>query len=305
MIVRIVGEAEFFSAFPDSPDVFSSQAFTDVNIGRAEAVRFFVGFDEGKPVAGIILGLRDGAWHCPFSAPFGQIIWRSAPSLEHIYDFVSELADMLAGREISITLPPAFYNPQALTPAYGILANFARKTYWDFNYHYPLEHFPDFEARLDRAARKNFHRAKEQGFVFEATSDIARCYAVIKANRDSKGYPLAMSLGQVEATVRPLGPVEADFFVMSRQGKDVAAAMAYHVAEGIVQIVYWGDAPGFSAMRPMNILPYHIFGHYYECGERIVDVGPSSSRGIPSVGLCRFKRSIGCELSLKPTMIVL
>lgn len=302
MIVRLVEPDEFFQSFPQARTVYGERAFLELNAGRAEAVRHFAGYDhKGAPRLGIVLGYKQGRWLAPYSAPFGEIAWRKPQSVETVYDFVGELADMLEDHSISITLAPVIYDAEMLPKEHAVLGNYVDKTVLDINYHYPLERFDDFEAHLSRAARNKFRTAMRQGFGFERTGDARRAYAVIKANRESKGYPLAMSLEQVLATVAPAGPVKADFFVMGKDGADVAAAMVYHAAPGVAQVIYWGDAPGYSALRPMNALPYFLFGHYRREGFGIVDVGPSSTNGVPNPGLCDFKESIGCLPSLKPT----
>ena len=305
MIVRLALQTDFYAAFPCTRTIYNTREFISLNASKAEAVRYFIGYDEDEaPRLGIVLGYRDGKWIAPFSAPFAEVAYDKPQSLERIYDFVSELADMLQGAPLQITLAPELYDPKMLPKLTGVLANYAPKAYYDYNYHYDLADFPQFAELLDRSARKNFKRALTEEFTFESTDDIDRAYAVIKANRESHGYPLAMSLEQVRATVQPQGPVKADFFILSHKGEDVAAAMVYHAAEGIVQVVYWGDAPGYNEMRPMNLLPYRLFAHYHSLGMRIVDIGPSSQRGIPSSGLCRFKENLGCRLSLKPTFVI-
>jgi len=268
-------------------------------------VRHFISYDEKvTPRLGIILGYRDGRWLAPFSAPFAEIAYNKPQSLERIYDFISELTDCLQGDPLNITLPPAIYDPQMMPALHGVLSNFASKTIWDYNYHLPVANAIDFAGNLSKSAKKNYHNAQNNHFSFEKTADIDRIYAVIEANRRVHGYPLAMSLEQVKQTVAPgPGGIEADFFVMSLGGADVAAAMAYHISPDIAQVIYWGDAPGYSSRRPMNILPEFLLRHYLDAGLRILDIGPSSTLGIPNQGLCRFKESIGCILSLKPTFI--
>lgn len=300
MIVRLVTADEYYAIFKVHT-VFGGRAFVEGNACRAQAVRFFVGYDEKeRPRLGVALGYREGEWLCPFSAPFGEVdSVKNGESLERVYDFVSELCDTLAGAPVRFTLPPPFYGGEMLTRLYGVMANYAKSAYYDYNYHYDLSRADHFEEHLDRAARKNYRHALQQGFAFAQTDDIARAYAVIKANRESHGYPLAMSLEQVTETVERM--VAARFFLLTLGDADVAAAMVYDVAPGIGQVVYWGDAPGYSELRPMNLLPPLLFAHYREAGYRILDIGPSSKRGVPSPGLCRFKESLGCQLTLKPT----
>jgi lipid II:glycine glycyltransferase (peptidoglycan interpeptide bridge formation enzyme) len=131
--------------------------------------------------------------------------------------------------------------------------------------------------------------------------DVKRAYTVIKANRESKGYPLRMTLEDVLKTIKI---IKADFFVLSYNNVDVAAAQIFHVANNIVQIIYWGDIPGYTEIRPMNYLSYKVFEYYYNNKIDIVDIGPSTENGIPNYGLCEFKENIGCYVTNKFTFIV-
>lgn len=305
MIVRMIEADEYFGMFPRALTVYGQRSFLELNAPRAEAVRLFAGFDaKGSPRLGLALGLKQGRWLAPYSAPWGEISCNRPQSMETIYDFASELAHMLEGNPVSIALAPALYDPEMLPKEHAVLGNLASRTALDINYHYPLERFDAFEQHLSSAARNKYRAAMRQGFEFEAGADPQRAYAVIAANRQSKGYPLAMSLEQVLATVAPAGPAKADFFVMSREGEDVAAAMVYRLTPKVAQVIYWGDAPGHSAERPMNALPWFLMGYYRRMGLEIVDVGPASTAGVPNPGLCEYKESIGCLPSVKPTFIL-
>ena len=154
---------------------------------------------------------------------------------------------------------------------------------------------------MKRNARKNYHAALSHGFEVEVLdgcsyADVERAYGVIRKNRDAHGYPLRMSLDEVVATAPVVG---ARFMVMTWRGEDVAAAQVHCVAPGIGQVVYWGDAPGYVEMRPMNYFTMEVARHFRNEGMRILDIGPSSEEGVPSPGLCDFKESIGCMVSPK------
>ncbi len=303
--VLLATQGQYYEAFPKPRLPYASRAFIDANAAKAEAVRHFISYDEkGAPRLGIILGYRDGRWLAPFSAPFAEIAYNKPQSLERIYDFISELTDTLGGDELRITLPPAFYDPQMLSALHGVLANYASKVIWDYNYHLLTANADAYARSLAPAARNHYYQASRKPFRFEKTDDIDRAYAIIEANRRLRGYPLAMSLDQVRNTVKPgAGGIDADFFVMSLDGADVAAAMVYRIDSRIAQVIYWGDDTAHSDARPMNILPEHLLRHYHQSGVEILDIGPSSSHGVPSPGLCRYKESIGCLLTLKPTFV--
>ncbi len=300
MIIRSVSKDEYYEAFPVSRNVFTSRAFVDVTPGAVEAVRFFMGIDDNfKPRLGLVAGYRGGEWHAPYSAPFSAPDYNKPQQLEHIYDFITELTDTL-GAPLHITLPSDYYDPRMLPAVTGIFGNLARKKTFDFDFYYPTADYAGYESSLDHSARKNLHRALAAGFRMELTDDLHRAYEVIRINRETHAYRLAMTEEQVRNTI---AVVKADMFVLTLGDTDVAAAIVFHVAEGIVQVVYWGDIPGYSDRRPMNLLPYLVFGHYASSGISIVDVGPSSTAGIPNTGLCRFKESVGCRISLRPTFV--
>jgi hypothetical protein len=87
---------------------------------------------------------------------------------------------------------------------------------------------------------------------------------------------------------------------LTHEGVDVAAAQVFHVAEGVAQVIYWGDLKEYSQLRTMNLLSYRIFEYYYKAKEiKLLDIGPSTENGVPNVGLCDFKESIGCSTSPK------
>ena len=296
MIVRLasVSPDEYYSLFPIPSTVFASTQFNCLNAEKVEKLLFFVGFDSANhPEMGISIGLRDDIWRAPFSAPMAPLTWQKNISLASVHAFFNLLKEQLAPIPIRISLPPYFIEESMLAKISGAILNMASDITADFNYHYQLSLFPDFEKHLNRAARKNYRQALKANFSFEKT-DLARAYAIIAANRSSKGYYLAMSLDNLIATE---ACINIDSFILTLDNNDVAAAIVYHITPDIAHVVYWGDAPGFELKRPMNILPYHIFKHYHQLGFKIVNIGTSSTDGIPNIGLCNFKESLGCTTS--------
>lgn len=301
MIDRLVSVSadEYARIFPTPSSAFASVEFNLLNAAKVEQLLFLAGTDTAnRPEMGIIIGRRDGIWRAPFSAPMAPISWNSNISLASVFAFFEKLKTLLSPSPIRITLPPSFIAPDMLAKISGASTNLASKVTADFNYHYDLDLAPDFEAHLKRNARKNFRQAQSAGFIFEKT-DLTRAYTIIAANRKAKGYYLAMTLSDLEATARI---IDIDSFTLSLDGTDVATAIVYHLTPEIAHVVYWGDTPGFEHHRPMNILPFHIFNHYHSHGYRHINIGPSSTDGIPNHGLCSFKESLGCHTTTIPTI---
>ena len=110
---------------------------------------------------------------------------------------------------------------------------------------------------------------------------------------------MAMSLADVESTA---ALVCADIFIVSHEGNDIAAAIMYPSADGVIQLITWGDMPGFSHLRPMNFFAAKLYEYYKAEGRKILDLGPaSSSQGVTDFGLAAFKESLGAVPTLKFT----
>lgn len=302
MIESVISvSAEEYARMLTPPTAFGTSAFNQLNAHKAESVEYLVGTDASeRPVMGMVAGLRDGMWRAPFSAPMAALSWHREPSLASVGEFFAKVKERLVPIPLRIMMMPEFIDPVMTAKISGTLINMAREVIAEFNYHYDLTLFPDFEAHLHNNARKNLHRALSAGFTFSECG-IARAYDIIRANRSSKGYYLAMELDDVIATSSVI-PVDA--FILSLGTDDVASAIVYRIAPGVAHVVYWGDAPGYEQLRPMNILPYHIFRFYHALGYRIVNIGTSSTDGIPNHGLCNYKESIGCTTSIIPVTVI-
>lgn len=292
---------DYARLFPKPSTAFGSAAFNMLNSAKVSRIEFLAALDaDRRPVMGMIAGLRDGIWRSPFSAPMAALSWNRDVSLATVGSFFTRTKEYLAPHPLRLVLPPAFVAPQMLASITGITANMSSSVTFDYNYHYNLSLTPDFEKHLKPKARNKYHQAQKSDFTFESV-DICRAYAVITANRTTKGYYLAMTLADLEATS---SIIDIDAFILRHDDTDVAAAIVYRVASGIAHVVYWGDIPGFEHLRPMNILPYHIFTYYHALGFTNVNIGTSSTDGIPNHGLCSFKESLGCTLSLIPTITI-
>lgn len=293
---------EFRIQYP-APHVFNSVDFAELNRDKAEQLHY-LSFKDTKHRFGIILGERDHVLRSPFSAPFGGFICRGTQPLERMEEAVDLLLAYAAERSarVAISLQPLVYDEAQLSKWVSVLSRKMTVRCVDLNYQVDLARILSYNEIIDRSARKNLRHALSQSFRLTKLdssdrSDVARAYDIIRRNREERGFPLRMTLEQVWQTVRRV--IQADFWVLEHEGEDVAAAQIFYVAEGVAQVVYWGDIRQYSALRPMNFLTYHLFLHYYKAGLRLLDIGPSTEDGLPNYGLCEFKENIGCTTSLK------
>lgn len=308
MEILIVTAKEYSEIFSKHTHIYNSAAFSQLNANKCEQIHYLV-FKDSKARLGIILGEQSDLICSPFSAPFGGFEFTTEPKIEYLEEALTLLIKYAQSlnKKLKLTTPPPIYGTSINAKIINALMRMGvMPQYIDLNYHYDISRFKQYETYISRNARKNLHNAQNQGFEFTQLNsnndeDIARAYSVIKANREGRGYPLRMTLNDVINTSKI---IPADFFVVSKNDIDIAAGQVFHVTDSIAQVVYWGDKPGFSEMRPMNYLSYKIFEHYNDCGTSILDIGPSTENGIPNYGLCEFKENLGCEISLKHTFLI-
>lgn len=266
--------------------VFDSPQFTLLNANKARLVRTFRAHGSA-----LTAGLRDGLWRAPFSAPFASIT--GAGDTAAFARFFSEST----GGKFAVTLPPA--------AVYGGLESVeairavAARIVTDFNYHYDLARFDEYETHLADAARRNHRRAMAGGFRLEKTDDIDGVYNFIARHHSELGYRMAMTAHDVRITASVL-PVDF-FYVRDASNTVVGAAIYYRTAPGVAQLINWGDDLTRRRERITNFMAYAIFGYYKQLDFKTIDLGPASTDGIRNEGLIRFKLSLGAEETPKFT----
>ncbi|MBS1534235.1 MAG: hypothetical protein JST78_04090 [Bacteroidetes bacterium] len=299
-----VNEIIYGQSFAQPSQVFNSAAFNALNAYKCEQVHYLL-FKDSKVRLGLILGVRQGKLVSPFSAPFGGFEATSADVRLQTIDWALEALTAWAIDKkyigIRIVQPPFIYGSDLLNKMHNCLYRngFVIQNI-ELNYQFETSKFTEDYAMkvLWYNARKNYKRSLQAGlnFVALAAEEGQKAYEVIALNRSQRGFPLRMTWAQVQETMQV---VPVDFFLVKKETDDIAAAVVFHVADGIVQVVYWGDLPAYAECKTMNFLSYHLFEYYQKKGIRIIDIGPSTENSIPNHGLCEFKESIGCSIGIK------
>ena len=298
---------DYIFLFPNPYHCFNAVNFNELNKYKCDEIKYLI-FKDNKVRLGLILGFKENKLISPFSAPFGGFsFFDDEIQIQKIEEAIVELDKYCKEKEIKtlkVTLPPLFYDQQFIAKCISCFnRNNFHTNYIDLNYSFNTNKFNDKYTTeiLWRNARKNYNIAQKNNFQFkksENTEDFKTAYDVIKQNRKTRGFPLKMSYEQLVETT---SIIKKDSFLLFLENKAVASAIVFHVATNIVQIIYWGDIPKYSDKKTMNYLSYKVFEYYKNQNIKIVDIGPSTEDGIPNYGLCEFKESIGCDISLKYT----
>lgn len=308
MEVIEVDYKEFSNIFPEPYHVFGSGDFAELNSDKADKICFLL-FKDNKYRLGLTAGIRNNELFSPFSAPFGGFVFfREEIKINQIEDALDTFlnwAKVQNLKSLHIILPPPIYNESFISKQINVLY---RKKFSleasDLNFSFQTSNLTkEYSSIVWRNARKNLKIALESELSFYYCKDHTekqKAYQVIQTNREVRGFPLRMTWEEVENTIQL---VKSDFFITYFKTEAVAAAIVFHVANDIVQVIYWGDRPEYSHFRTMNFLSFKVFEYYRNQKIQIVDIGPSTENSIPNYGLCEFKESIGCDINTKPTLV--
>lgn len=304
MKIKEVSCEEYQNLF-QSKIIFDSADFVELNKYKVEQVHYYVFFDKRRRF-GLAVGEESGNFYIPFSAPFGIIEpirkhW-DIRMLEDSIRLFDEYIKEKNIKRIRFILPPSFYEKKVVAAMQNILFRCDYRLLWqDLSYAFNLGTITEgnYTVGLSQAARKNLRIAKESGLVIEkceTEKEKELSYNVIAINRKEKGYPLRMSWEQVSQTKKI---ISHDFFVVYKDKIAIASAIVFRVCNDVAQVIYWGNISKYNNYKSINYLAYELIKFYKKEGFDYLDIGPSSECGIPNYGLCDFKDSIGCELSVK------
>lgn len=288
---------------------YNDALFIELNSHKCQKIHYLVFAKNNSPRLSLVLGETNGLFSSPFSAPFGGFDFLGKePDSEVMNEVCFLLKRYLIDNNFAcccITLPPLFYANTFLSKCVNALnANKFAIKYADIDHFVWVKNKSTEEliSKFTRAARKNYNKSLQSDFTFRVNNDVdlADAYAVIQSNRNAKGFYLRLTLEEIQAVARII-PVDS-FLLTNKEDENVASAIVYHINPKIVQIIYWGHKPEFSAQNPMNYLSFKIFEYYAQNSIEVVDIGPSSSESIVFTGVCNFKESIGCDTDLKFTL---
>jgi hypothetical protein len=300
--------SEYDLLFATTNSCFHAATFAVLNQHKCQEIRYLL-FVEKKIRLGLIVGRQGYSWMSPFSAPFGGFSARKKPTLEQVRNAIESLLSFLREQEAEtfrMTLPPLFYHPSFLSKVQHFChQNKFVVTDWDLNYYFKTSRFgADYVSGLmSRNARRNYIAASERNLVFNqhfGEEGLRKAYAIIRQNRDAKGYFLSMTEEEILKTAQL---IPTDTFTVSFENQDIASAIIFRTTPDIVQIIYWGDLPEWKENKAMHFMAYKVFEHYAQAGIPLIDAGTAMIDNEPNYGLCAFKESIGCEIQPKLTFV--
>jgi hypothetical protein len=287
--------------------VYNNRRFLDTVQAETENIRYFT-IGASKPKVFFFISEVNQQFVMPFSAPFWNIERvKNHLSTQSIYNIVYVLHQFFkeSAKNVLITLPPTIYDSTQISTLTNALIYYGFKIkYYDINHHILLSNYnlPNYRRLLDSNTKRNLRIANNHHLtlnISNSSDEIRDAYEIIQENRNVKQYPLRISEQKLHHTLQKIG---GEVITVKYKDEVIASAFVYNINQKVKQLIYWGDKPAHRNLKVMNYLADQIVSYYSELNYSYIDLGPSSSGGVPNFGLSTFKESIGAEISLKATL---
>jgi hypothetical protein len=165
-------------------------------------------------------------------------------------------------------------------------------------------HVDNDEMKLNTHKKRRLRNAVAAGFTFQEipVTHLDACYSLIVRSRESKGYPVTMTLQELK-NIFALFPEEYLLFGVFDKDKLIAASVCIEVNNKIMYCFYIGDDLDYRAYSPVTLLIHGIYRHCRQNGYKLLDLGISTDKGILNKGLYTFKKTFGAVDSQKLTYL--
>lgn len=301
----ITSKTPILKRYSYEPFLFNEDAFFEIP-GDEEKIFFYIINNEEDAISGRFnLSIKSKKGFSPSRAPFGSIEFDKEVSLSCLDEFIKFIirsASVKGVQEIHIRSYPSCYAPE--NEAHLVHLFFLNRfevTSIDLNQHLDVTS-QQLKEKVSSAEKKRINKCLRSGFVFalEEKYELEEVYNLIKRNREFKGYPLSMSLKELDHVMNLLRD-RYKVFTIRTGGELVAAAVSIFVNKAIIYNFYHGHDPDYNQFSPVTMLLEGIYDFAHDNHYTIIDLGTSTLASKVNEGLFRFKRNMGATTTLKYT----
>lgn len=236
----------------------------------------------------------------PIAGSFGAIEFSADLPIDIKINFIEKVLDfiinVLKARIIEVVLSPDIYNLE--DNSFSLNTFFRKKFIIDrieTNQFIDLTKYR-FERDVSYGNRKRVKNSTNKGIEFSKLEkiDYLSAFKVIVDNRVRRGFPLTMKWESLEEMLRVFND-KLFFFGLRDNREIIASAICINVVPNLLYVFYWGEISGYEKLSPIALLSNKLVEYCIENKYKILDIGTSSERSKPNVGLLKFKKNIGCK----------
>jgi hypothetical protein len=157
---------------------------------------------------------------------------------------------------------------------------------------------------LNADKKRRLRKAEIGGFNFRKLpmDFLKEGYQLIVQSRENKGYPITLTLHQLEDVFQSF-PDHYLLFGLFDKEKMIASSVSIKVNEDILYCFYLGDDLLYRSDSPVTALVHGIYHFCQTNNYNILDLGISTDKGVLNQGLYDFKKTFGCIDAYKLTFL--
>ena len=260
-------------------------------------------FDPSKLVAVIVFNHKNGVATSLQRSIFGSIYSRipiSQPLLQDFLGFIKAALKEIGVQQIEVTLPPPIYHD--FETNFWSTQGF-RTLKEETNQHLSIDgNFNTGLHQMELRKLKKLHSGNIR-FGMEPTSMdvLIECHAFIERCRKDQGLTVNIDLKKLKELAFSL---EGRYQVFTaRSGNNLVATVITCLVDQD-HLYYYLPATDqrYRKESPMVGLVESIYKYCVHRGIKYLDLGVSSKDGVLQQGLYDFKRRLGAQESIKPTL---
>lgn len=236
----------------------------------------------------------------PIAGSFGAIEFSVELPIDIKINFIEKILDFVAeelkAKIIEVVLSPDIYNLE--NNSFSLNTFFNNKFIIDrieTNQFIDLRKY-NLEEDVSYGNRKRIRKSINKGFEFTKLDkiDYFKAFKVIEDNRKRRGFPLTMNWQKLNEMIRVFN--DKIYFLALKDNKEIiASAICINVVPNLLYVFFWGEIGGYEKFSPIALLSKKIIDFCIVNKYKILDVGTSSERSNPNIGLFKFKKNIGCK----------
>lgn len=195
---------------------------------------------------------------------------------------------------------PAIYHPESFSLLRkACFSTGFRESTTNSTLYLPLTH--DFKSTVKKSELRYINYAKANNFEFKVLESHAlpAAYQLIFEARKHKGYPVTMTLPQLQDTFEHF-PQHYFLYGLFDKQRLIATSICIRINSSILYNFYNGDDLAYRKHSPLIPFFMHLTQHASNMGYEYLDLGVATDQGQINRGLYEFKQNLGGIPSEKP-----
>ena len=282
--------------------IFNSTQFIDIHKNNFEEVYYFSLIRKNNKIClgAACFGLnKENYMRNPLNGSYGGFEFGDVITYEIKEKFISSVINYLNNKNpknIRITLSPDIYDLDNNANLLSILLrlNFKIEDI-EVNQYIDVENY-SVSSRVNSSNRKRIRKCINQGLEFKELifKEYKKAYQIIELNRKRNFFKISMNWSQISEMIEIFGD-KFIFFALFDNKEMISSAICIKINQKILYVFYWGEIEGFEKLSPVSYLSTKIVDYCIKNKIDILDLGTSSIKSIPNLGLIHFKRAIGAR----------